>query len=152
MRRAWMWLNLYGFQAGLKKVFLVLKMHFSFCFFLSSPIRSVTNLWGTMDGPQFWWLPWFPAQNNTCVNICKTVYVCIRSLILLSTTQAILIRHLWRSTSVSIVYHTVGCVVGLLKFWFSWDGHKNWEIFHLFLTLSGILFQILWPSHNIGFF
>ena len=22
----------------------------------------------------FWWLPWFPAQNNTCVNICNTVY------------------------------------------------------------------------------
>ena len=44
-------------------------------FFLSSPFKSVTNLWGTMDGPQFWWLPWFPAQNNTCVNICNTMHL-----------------------------------------------------------------------------
>ena len=24
---------------------------------------------------KFWWLPWFSAQNNTCLNICNTVYV-----------------------------------------------------------------------------
>ena len=24
---------------------------------------------------KFWWLPWFPAPNNTCLLICNTVYV-----------------------------------------------------------------------------
>ena len=27
------------------------------------------------DGSNFWWLPWFPDQNNTCLNICNTVYI-----------------------------------------------------------------------------
>ena len=27
------------------------------------------------DFSKFWWLPWFPAQNNTCLLVCKTVYV-----------------------------------------------------------------------------
>ena len=27
-------------------------------------------------GLKLWWLTWFLAQNNTCVNICNTVYAC----------------------------------------------------------------------------
>ena len=27
------------------------------------------------DGSKFWWLPWFPAKNNSCRNICNTVYL-----------------------------------------------------------------------------
>ena len=30
---------------------------------------------GSKDGSKFWWLPRFPAQNNTYVNVCNTVYV-----------------------------------------------------------------------------
>ena len=29
----------------------------------------------TKDGSKFWWLLWFSALNNTCLNICNTVYV-----------------------------------------------------------------------------
>ena len=28
-----------------------------------------------MNGTQVSFLPWFPGKNNTCVNICNTVYV-----------------------------------------------------------------------------
>ena len=50
--------------------------HFEYLFFASSPWKSVSFL-GSKDGSEFWWLSWFPAQNNTCTKICNTVHVFI---------------------------------------------------------------------------
>ena len=33
------------------------------------------HLQDSKDGSKFWWLPRFPAQTNTCVNLCNTVYI-----------------------------------------------------------------------------
>ena len=37
-----------------------------------SETKSVTK--SRVHCTQFWWLPWFPAQNNTCANIWNTEY------------------------------------------------------------------------------
>jgi hypothetical protein len=33
-------------------------------------VSSRHKLWGSMDRANFWWLPWLPSKNDTCVNIC----------------------------------------------------------------------------------
>ena len=43
-----------------------------FCFI---PMKISQSFLCSQDGSKFWWLPWFPAQNNTCSKICNTVYV-----------------------------------------------------------------------------
>ena len=42
-----------------------------FCFI---PMNISQSFLDTKDGLKFWWLPWFPAQSNTCTKICNTVY------------------------------------------------------------------------------
>ena len=42
-------------------------------FFLLNPIKSSQRFSANKDGSKFWWLSWFPVQNNTCVKICNTV-------------------------------------------------------------------------------
>ena len=42
-------------------------------FFASSPMKISQSLLSRKDWSKCWWLPWFPAQNNSCVNICNTV-------------------------------------------------------------------------------
>ena len=37
------------------------------------PMKISQNFLGSKDGSKFWWLSWFPAQNNTCINICNKV-------------------------------------------------------------------------------
>ena len=32
------------------------------------------HIYDSKDFSKFWWLPWFPAQNNTCLKLCNTVY------------------------------------------------------------------------------
>ena len=44
-------------------------------FFASVPMKISQNFMGSKDGSKLWWLPWFLAQNNTCVKICNTVYM-----------------------------------------------------------------------------
>ena len=43
-------------------------------FFLFHPHENQSKFLGYQGWVKFWWLPWFPAQNNTCVNISNTVY------------------------------------------------------------------------------
>ena len=44
-------------------------------FFCFIPMKISQSFLGSKDGSKFWWLPWFLAQNNSCVNICNTVYL-----------------------------------------------------------------------------
>ena len=39
------------------------------------PRKISQSFFGSKDGSKFLWLPWFSAQNNSCVNICNTVYI-----------------------------------------------------------------------------
>ena len=48
-------------------------VHFRFfCFF---PMKISQSVLSNKDGSKSWWLPWSSAQNNSCVNICNTVYI-----------------------------------------------------------------------------
>ena len=46
-------------------------------FFASSPWKSIQIYRAEQmaNGSKFWWLPWCPAQNNTCAKVCNTVSV-----------------------------------------------------------------------------
>ena len=44
-------------------------------FLLNPPMKISQSFLGNKNGSKFLWLPWFPAQNNSCVNICNTVYI-----------------------------------------------------------------------------
>ena len=44
-------------------------------FFCFIPMKTCQSLLVSKDFSKFWWLPWFPAPNSTCLNICNTVYV-----------------------------------------------------------------------------
>ena len=79
MQRAWIWLNIYGDQAILKKVILVLKtLKYAFltpilisCFI---PIKIRLKFRGGRDGTQFiQLLPWFTANSYVRTLICYTV-------------------------------------------------------------------------------
>ena len=48
---------------------------FQFFFYCFIPMKISQRFLGSKDGSKFWWLPWFPAQNNTCAKICNTVYI-----------------------------------------------------------------------------
>ena len=107
MRRALMWLNVYGREAVRQKLKNRLKMHF-LCFswkffenwrfwkfqffwvghfefffqkkrdfFCFFPIKISPNLHGRMDGSKFWCFPWFPENSLLCVIIRYTVYIVI---------------------------------------------------------------------------
>jgi hypothetical protein len=39
------------------------------------PMKISPDLWNSKDFSKCWWLPWFPAPNNTCLLICNTVYI-----------------------------------------------------------------------------
>ena len=39
------------------------------------PMKISQHLLDSKDFSKFWWLPWFPAPNSTCLKICNTVYV-----------------------------------------------------------------------------
>ena len=58
------------------ELFLVCHFQFFFqkkiCFI---PIRTCQSLLVSKDFSKFWWLPWFPAPNSTCLKICNTVYM-----------------------------------------------------------------------------
>ena len=41
-------------------------------FFYFIPMKISQHLMGSKDRSKFWWSLWFPAQNNTCLNICNT--------------------------------------------------------------------------------
>ena len=43
-------------------------------FFCFIPMKISPHLQDSKDFLKFWWLLWFPAPNNTCLNICNTVY------------------------------------------------------------------------------
>ena len=43
-------------------------------FSVSNLLKLVTSLWDTKDGMKFWWLPWFPAKNNSCQLIWPSLY------------------------------------------------------------------------------
>ena len=61
--RAWIWLNLYGCQAVLKKVIYSILL-----FHLHENQAQIIELHG-------WdlWLPWFSVKNNTSISICNTL-------------------------------------------------------------------------------
>ena len=44
-------------------------------FFCFIPMETCQSLLVSKDFSKFWWLPWFPAPNSTCLNICNTVYM-----------------------------------------------------------------------------
>ena len=44
----------------------------NFIFFCFIPIKISQSFLGES---KFWWLPWFPDQNNTCAKICNIVYM-----------------------------------------------------------------------------
>jgi hypothetical protein len=48
--------------------------HFDFFFSKMAPWKSV-QIYRGMNGSNFWWLPWFSAQNNTCAKMCNTKYL-----------------------------------------------------------------------------
>ena len=51
-------------------------LHTLYCIFIRFISMKISqSLLASKDGSKFWWLPWFPAQNNSCVNICNTVYI-----------------------------------------------------------------------------
>ena len=52
---------------GIKKLILVFRF---FCFI---PMKISQSFLCSNDWSKFWWLPWFVAQNNSCINICNTV-------------------------------------------------------------------------------
>jgi hypothetical protein len=52
----------------------------SFDFFFQKKMCFITmkmshSFLSSKDGSKSWWLPWCPAQTNSCLNICNTVYV-----------------------------------------------------------------------------
>ena len=48
------------------------------------------NLYGRMDGSKFWCFPWFPENSSLCVILRYTVYVKIRTYILVTNKLALL--------------------------------------------------------------
>ena len=64
----------------LSKKFRLITLTFQFCLDRVKKVQIFTTSCKTFamstakDGSKFWWLPWFPAQNNTCAKICNTVY------------------------------------------------------------------------------
>ena len=59
------------FWVGHFEFFFSKKKNF-FCFI---PMKTCQSLLVSKDFSKFWWLPWFPAPNSTCLNICNTVYI-----------------------------------------------------------------------------
>ena len=57
------WVGHFGFVFSKKNLF---------CFI---PMKISQSVLSSKDGSKFWWLSWFPAQNNSCINICNTVYI-----------------------------------------------------------------------------
>ena len=49
--------------------------HFEFYFFKKNFFLLHLNIYRIAWIFRFWWLPWVPAQNNTCLKICNTVDV-----------------------------------------------------------------------------
>jgi hypothetical protein len=47
--------------------------HFNFFCFI--PMKISQHLDDSKDFSKLWWLPWFPAPNNTCLKIYNTVYL-----------------------------------------------------------------------------
>ena len=63
----WNWkMSLFLFGHVEKKIS---KKKFFFCFI---PMKTCQSLLVSKDFSKFWWLPWFPAPNSTCLNICNT--------------------------------------------------------------------------------
>ena len=73
------WRNLLSFWRSWKTQFFWVG-HFEFffskkkIFFCFIPMKTCQSLLVSKDFSKFWWLPWFPAPNSTCLNICNTVY------------------------------------------------------------------------------
>ena len=59
------------FESAILNFFFKKKKIF-FCFI---PMKTCQSLLVSKDFSKFWWLPWFPAPNSTCLNICNTVYI-----------------------------------------------------------------------------
>ena len=81
-RKAFFWTAWQPYSAGHASIYWKLtiggfeKMTFIGCtspHFFSSPLKSGTNFGVVWMEVIFFWLSWFPAKNNTCVNIYNTV-------------------------------------------------------------------------------
>ena len=66
----WNFHEKYWELAGLKNSVFFESAILAFFFFIPTKISQSSK-----DGSIFWWLPWFPAQDNSCLNICNTVYL-----------------------------------------------------------------------------
>ena len=47
---------------------------FLFQIFFFIPMKISQSFLASKDMLKFWWLLWFPVKNNSCVQICNTVY------------------------------------------------------------------------------
>ena len=76
------WRNLLSFWRSWKTQFFWVG-HFEFFFskkkyfFCFIPMKTCQSLLVSKDFSKFWWLPWFPATNNTYLKICNTVHIYI---------------------------------------------------------------------------
>ena len=66
----WRFWKIQFFWVGHFEFFFFFK-HFFFCFI---PMKISPNLYGRMDGSQFWWFPLFPENSLLCVILRYTVY------------------------------------------------------------------------------
>ena len=65
--------NIENWGSWKSKFFLI--SHFEFYFFKKKFFLLHLNIYRIAWIFRFWWLPWVPAQNNTCLKICNTVDV-----------------------------------------------------------------------------
>ena len=67
-----------------------------------APWKSVIVSWVASKGSKIWWLLWFPAQNNSCLNICNTAVQCT-----MSNRVLLKSRNISRTNWGSLQFHTL---------------------------------------------
>ena len=102
------------------------------------------------DGSKFWWLPWFPAQNNTCAKICNTVSendIFFLHLILPCTYYVVL---RWHTQSQSKTAQMSQNLYENATFWLSNYGAKHF--FASLLNLNRNSWYSSWLTWKSGIF